>query len=97
MEALWVLMLIAGREQDLTDLFAMRSQSIDLEEVSSKLVQVGGGRTRQVAVRLENRLNDPKLFHDALTRRELASPREGRNISVWAAFRKKVLSLVELR
>lgn len=93
-EAIWVLKLLAGRAQDLTDLFAMRMQPIDLEEVRMKLNDVEGIHGQDFVASLKAKLADQKTFRDALSRRELGSPKDARNVADWDAFRTLVQSIL---
>ena len=78
-EALWLLKLQAGRDLDLTDLFAISGEPVDLTEVREEFERLG---TRTLVDKLQMviaRLDDRKLYADSLSRRGLGSPESLRN------------------
>jgi hypothetical protein len=85
-EALWALKLQAGRDSDLSDLFAIAEEPIDTHEVAREFRELRSEslirKLRSVRVKLE----DPQLFADALSRRELGRPSDPTNRRKWARF-----------
>jgi hypothetical protein len=93
-EALWLLKIIAGRDQDLADLFAISEEPIDESEVRGALdallnpmleAKLGG-----VVTRLESR----KIYSDALSSRAFGKPSDSANILAWSRFLRRVASIL---
>lgn len=93
-EALWVLKLIAGRSQDITDLFAIASETINTEEIRKKLSDYSSPRERQFLLQVREAVDRGDDFADALSRRGLGSPRLPRNVKLWEGFRGLVDSAI---
>lgn len=93
-EAIWVLKLLAGRPQDVTDLFAIFQWPVNLTEVGEKLKQLRDKRVEVGLKRLSNRLLSDKEYQDALSRRSLGSPANARNLSLWSKFKSDVISVL---
>lgn len=85
-EALWALKLQAGRPQDMTDLFAIRKERVNLAEVQEvfrdRWCQTLGEKLAEV----QESLHDTKLYADTLSRLALGSPKEDRNKERWSRF-----------
>lgn len=92
-EALWVLKLLAGRAQDLTDLFAISGWQFDHMEVRDKLEQLADKNTRAHFRRVRSRLDSEKEYKDALSRRGFGSPTATPNRAMWARFRRLTIEL----
>lgn len=92
-EALWVLKLLAGRPQDITDLFAMVETPVDLAEIASKLGTLNGPSVTRTIQRTVYRVSADKDYEDALSRRGLGSPRLAKNKRLWASFREIIENL----
>jgi hypothetical protein len=95
-EALWVLKLLAGRSQDLSDLFAIREQAIEADEVSSMLGSLASPKLRLAIDRVSKLLESPVLYRDSLSRWGLGSPELPRNRAEWASFKQRALALLNL-
>lgn len=70
-EALWALKLLAGRDQDLSDLFAIAEEPVSVPEVTEFLATI---RNSALDARLEDeghRLRTKKIFADSLSARFL--------------------------
>ncbi|MGA7860321.1 MAG: nucleotidyl transferase AbiEii/AbiGii toxin family protein [Thermoplasmata archaeon] len=93
-EALWVLKLLAGRPQDLSDLFAIRQQAIETYEVSSMLASLNSPKLRLTVDRVSKLLESPALYRDSLSRWELGSPELPQHRAEWTTFRQRVLALL---
>jgi hypothetical protein len=93
-EALWVLKLLAGRPQDLSDLFAIHEQAIDESEVSTMLAALASPKLQLAFERLSSLLNSPALYRDSLSRWGLGSPELRQNRAAWASFEKRALTLL---
>jgi hypothetical protein len=85
-EALWVLKLLAGRSQDLSDLFAIRDQAIESSEVLSMLASLTAPQLLTTVDRVSKLLESPGLYRDSLSRWGLGSPGLPRNRTAWKAF-----------
>ena len=86
-EALWVLKILAGRSQDVTDLFAISSVPMAVEEVSRKLSTYDSVRERYFLEGVRRRVDRDEDYLDALSRRGLGSPKLARNLTAWNKFK----------
>lgn len=93
-EALWVLKLLAGRSQDITDLFTIAGETINTEEIRMKLSDYSSLRERQFLLQVREAVDRGDDFADALSRRGLGSPRLPRNVKLWEGFRGLVDSVI---
>lgn len=93
-EALWVLKLLAGRSQDLSDLFAIREQAIDEGEVSRMLAALASPKLRLTRDRATKLLESPALYRDSLSRWGLGSPDLKQNHAAWTSFQQRALALL---
>jgi hypothetical protein len=93
-EALWVLKLLAGRSQDITDLFAISGEKVSGSEVLEKFGSLNDAATRQELERVIRRIRSGADYVDALSRRGLGSPKLPRNVRSWQAFVAKATKLV---
>ena len=92
-ESLWVLKLVAGRNQDLADLFAMSSEPVDLKEVRGFLSEV---RNAALSKRFEDewlRLNSDRIFTESQSARFLPSSSESARRS-WAQFKRRFRDVI---
>jgi hypothetical protein len=89
-EALWTLKLLAGRPQDLTDLFMMMHEPVDSSEVKNELRLLLGLGLDERRETLTQLLGDEREFRDALSRRELGSPKAAKLRKEWDRFRNRV-------
>jgi len=90
-EALWVLKLLAGRPEDLTDLFVISERSVDSSEISSMLSALSGRQVTSHLRSVASRLDSDKEYRDALSRRGLGSPTDAKNQKLWAKFKRQAL------
>ncbi len=90
-EVIWVLKLLAGRPQDITDLFAISSTEVDRSEVRAELLRLLDGPTRTHFRQIAARMSGDKEYRDALSRRALGPPSDPRNQRLWSTFKKLVL------
>lgn len=93
-EVLWVLKLLAGRSQDITDLFSIAGESIDTEEIRKKLSDYSSPRERQFLLQVRGAVDRGDDFADALSRRGLGSPKLPRNARLWKEFRGLVGTVI---
>lgn len=91
-EAIWALKLLAGRPQDLTDLFAISAWPMDPSEVRSKLQSLLERRVHAQLERVGERLSRDVEYRDALSRRAMGRPTDPRNQRVWSSFKKLAFS-----
>lgn len=93
-EAIWVLKLLAGRSQDITDLFAMASAPVNLDEIREQLASYGSSIERTFLADVRSAVDRGDQFLDALSRRALGSPRLTRNVRAWGEFRQIVDTVI---
>lgn len=75
-EAIWALKLVAARDQDLSDLFAISEEPVVLREVWSILERFQTPKLISNLQQIPNRLESKKIFLDALSARSM--PTEGK-------------------
>jgi len=85
--ALWVLKLVAGRDQDLSDLFAISGEPFELSEVRDELEREMIPALRAKLARIPARLATPKIYSDALAARAMGKRDAPQNTQAWARFR----------
>src|SRR5271170_2288332 len=93
-EALWVLKLMAGRSQDLSDLFSIRREPFDDREVSEMLASLADVGHRSHIGNVARKLRSAALYRDSLSRWGLDSPSLRSNNRDWNAFRDRALTLL---
>lgn len=86
-EALWVLKLLAGRKQDIGDLFSIAEEPVDATEVRDKLSEYDSPVEREFLMRGREAVDRQVGYADALSRRGLGSPKLPRNVKLWNRFR----------
>lgn len=86
LEGLWAMKLLAGRPHDLTDLFSIMEQEVDLKEVrdffSNPQRSSSWGKLRRVL----DQVTGQKLYVDALSRLRQGSPDLDANLVRWRRF-----------
>jgi hypothetical protein len=85
-EALWALKLQAGRDSGISDLFAIAEEPVDIDEVAREFRDL---RSESLVRKLHSvrvKLDDSKLYADALSRREFGRPSDPINRRRWARF-----------
>jgi hypothetical protein len=93
-EALWLLKLIAGRDQDLADLFAISEEPIDESEVRVALETLLNPRLEAKLGRVVSRLKSKKIYSDTLSSRALGKQSDQANILAWSRFLRRVASIL---
>lgn len=93
-EAIWALKLLSGRPRDISDLFAISLTSFDSEEVTALFRQLFVKTMGIKLLSVQSNLREPKTFVDSLSRRELGSPSDPRNIRTWEQFVTTVENLI---
>lgn len=91
-EALWVLKLLAGRPEDLTDLFVISEWKVDSSDIASELKRLEDSRVRSHLDGVASRLATNREYLDALSRRGLGSPANPRNQNLWTKFKMQALA-----
>jgi hypothetical protein len=91
-EALWVLKLLAGRPEDLTDLFVISEWPVDSSDIASELERLEDSRVRSHLNGVASRLATDRECADALSRRGLGSPTNPRNQKLWTKFKRQALA-----
>jgi hypothetical protein len=93
--AFWALKLQAGREKDLSDLFMTRDMAIDATDIQEMFRKIHkptlGDKLRLVL----KRLDEPKIFQDAMSRLGYAKRGKPDREAEWAKFKAKVAAVVE--
>ena len=93
-EALWVLKLIAGRSQDISDLFAIREQPISADDVTGMLASLATPSLQSTFDRVSRLLESSVLYSDSLSRWGLGSPDLPRNRAEWRAFKERAATFL---
>jgi hypothetical protein len=88
--ALWVLKLVAGRDQDLSDLFAISGEPFETSEVRGELERAMNPALRDKLARIPARIATPKICSDALSARAMGKPNAAKNVQAWRRFRELV-------
>ena len=78
---------IAGRPQDLTDLFGIRAQPVNLTEVRELFSGLMTPRLRGKLESILTRTRGHKSYTDSLSRLRLGSPELRENRSAWDRLR----------
>jgi len=91
-EALWVLKLIAGRNQDLGDLFAIGSEPIDVKEIRDFLAGVGSPALKARFEDEAKRLRSERIYAESLSARFLPTLSDTAKPS-WARFKRRFLEI----
>lgn len=89
-EALWLLKVIAGRDQDLADLFAISEEPIDESEVRGALDSLLNPRLEAKLRGVVTRLGSKKIYSDTLSSRALGKQSDPANILAWSKFLRRV-------
>lgn len=85
--AIWVLKLVAGRDQDLSDLFAISGEPFDPSEVRQELEEALNPALREKLSKIPSRIASPKIYSDALSTRSMGKRQSPENLKSWARFR----------
>lgn len=88
--ALWVLKLVAGRDQDLSDLFAISGEPFQTSEVREELERAMNPALRDKLAKIPDRVSTPKVYSDALSARAMGKRDAPQNIRAWSRFRELV-------
>ena len=91
-EALWALKLQAGRDQDLTDLFAISKVSVESHEVRSLFQRLMVPTLAKKLSQVERKLADEKLYDDSRSRMGLKAGKDV--LERWRRFRERVSSMI---
>ena len=85
--AMWVLKLLAGRDQDLSDLFAISGEPFEVPEVRQELENIMNPTLRTKLSEIRARVRTTKIYSDALSARSMGKQGEPQNVRAWARFR----------
>lgn len=85
-EALWVLKLISGRDQDLADLFAISAEPINIAEIRELFAGVTNDALIERFNVEESRLRSEKIFSDSLSSRFLPKSAD-KDRRAWSRFK----------
>lgn len=97
LEGLWAMKILAGRPQDVTDLFGIVTQPVKLTEVRDMFNDLDQPALRSKFDSTLKRIREPKSYVDALSRLRLGSPQLRENQSAWERFGKMVEAITRLR
>lgn len=90
LEALWVLKLLAGRSQDITDLFSIAPAPVNTLEIQEKISEYNSPAEREHLETIREAVLRGDDYADALSRRELGSPKLLRNQKLWKQFQERL-------
>jgi hypothetical protein len=85
-EALWVLKLVAGRNQDLGDLFAISAEPVNFAEVREFLASLSNPALQERLTEEEHRLSTDRILKEALGARFTGSSTDTARQS-WERFK----------
>jgi hypothetical protein len=89
-----LLKIIAGRDQDLADLFAISEEPIDESELRGALDALLNPMLEAKLGRVVTRLESRKIYSDALSSRAFGKPSDSANILAWSRFLRRVASIL---
>lgn len=93
-EALWLTKIVAGRDQDLADLFAISEEPIDDSEVRAVLESLANARLEAKLKGVVTRLGSKKVYSDALSSRALGKQDDPSNLRAWSKFMRLIESIL---
>lgn len=93
--AFWALKLQAGREKDLSDLFMTRDMAVDATDIQEMFRSIHNPTLDDKLRVVLRRLDDPKVFQDAMSRLGYAKRGKLDRQVEWAKFKAKVTAIVE--
>lgn len=88
-EGFWATKLQAGRPRDLGDLFAIREEPVDLNEVKQLFKSLWCESLANKLQLVRTRLADEKLYADTISRLGRGSPSKPTNRRAWQTFQEK--------
>jgi len=93
-EAFTALKLQAGRQQDLSDLFAIRNTPINSKEIHNLFENMWCDTLEAKLVGVLEKLEYPKTFHDTRSRLSLGSPDSLANQREWEKYVRKIRAMI---
>jgi hypothetical protein len=96
LEGLWATKLLAGRPHDITDLFGIMSQVVDLGEVRHLFEGFSGDVARRKFRETSNNVRDRRTYVDSLSRLRRGSPENPNNVARWKHFVEMVSDALPL-
>jgi hypothetical protein len=96
LEGLWATKLLAGRPHDISDLFGIMSQEVDLGEVRKLFEGFAGQPALRKFRKISNNVRDRKTYVDSLSRLLRGSPEAPKNLARWEHFVKMVSDALPL-
>jgi nucleotidyltransferase AbiEii toxin of type IV toxin-antitoxin system len=97
LEGLWAMKILAGRPQDMTDLFGIVAQPVKLTEVRELFHDLEQPALQSKFDSIVKWIHEPKSYADALSRLRLGSPQLKENRSAWERFGKMVETVTRRR
>lgn len=85
-EAMWALKLQSGRDQDLSDLFAINDYEVNISEITALFRELMTVNLAKKLISVGRKLNDTRLFEDSISRLGRGSPSDKKNKTAWADF-----------
>lgn len=91
-EALWALKLQAGRDQDITDLFAIRKTKVASEEVKALFLGFPSRTLMSKLIQTIKKTHEAKIYKDAMSRLAIKQNDESKN--EWTKFQNKIEEMI---
>lgn len=88
--ALFALKLLAGRTQDLGDMFSMSTADVDVFEIRSVLASMGSPSLEAKMNLVSRRVGDPKTYRDVCSRAAAGSPEKSENRRRWRTLEERI-------
>lgn len=97
LEGLWATKLVAGRGQDIADLFTVSLLEVALDEIRDLFARLETPALRHKFDELLIALHRPRTYADALSRLKMGSPALPVNVRRWSRFTKMVNAAIAFR
>ncbi len=94
-EAIWALKLQAGRDQDIGDLFSICRYSVNPSEITSLFRLLRSKTLSNKLEKVKDKLKDPKLYEDSISRLSRGKPTDKQNRKDWSAFVSLAVSIID--
>lgn len=94
-EAIWALKLQAGRDQDIGDIFSISRYSIDASEIVSLFRLLRTAALSNKLRKVRNKLSDPKLYEDSVSRLGRGKPSDRQNRHDWSTFSSLAIRIID--
>ena len=91
---LWALKILAGRPQDVTDLYGISTQPVGLGEVRELFEELSSPPLERKLARVSRLLLEPKTYVDSLSRLRRGSPELPQNRTRWELFVRMIEGVI---